>query len=112
MGTKSKHWLNHDDFQTNYNRGNFEDEFYTEQNENERLLILRKHGIKQILNEGFGRQHPSCLYFEGDLDGDGKNDYVISYGVKSSITILYLSSEANRNELIKAVSIFYSGYCC
>ena len=82
-----------------------------------------ERGIKLILTAGDKKQnltpktrngymYPSYLLWEGDIDGDDENDYVIHYGEKSSQTILYLSSESGENEIVKPVAVFFSGYCC
>ena len=55
---------------------------------------------------------PSGVIWKGDIDQDGFHDYIIHYGEKSGKTYFYLSSEAEENELVKAVAVFFSGYCC
>jgi len=52
------------------------------------------------------------IIWKGDLDGDGKNDYIFTSGEVSSSTTLYLSSEAGEDQLVKPVASYYSGYCC
>ena len=50
--------------------------------------------------------------YSGDIDSDGLEDYIISYGEKPGFSILFLSSEANDGDALKAVASFYSTYCC
>lgn len=52
------------------------------------------------------------IYFIANFDGDQKNDFIIGYGDKGHIKVLYLSSLAKANELLKIVAIFFGGYCC
>ncbi|MBK8555917.1 MAG: SH3 domain-containing protein [Lewinellaceae bacterium] len=48
----------------------------------------------------------------GDLDGDGRKDFIITFGDKSSKTMLFLSSRAKKGELVHPVAVFYAAYCC
>ncbi len=86
--------------------------------ENERVIklyLLGKNGQKQLLNppDRFVGEHKSpASIWHGDLDGDGKMDYIIHYGEASSITVLYLSSEAEKGQMVKAVAFYCGGYCC
>lgn len=76
-------------------------------------LVLNNSSKKQILHFSKDNSfYPSYVVWEGDLDLDGKLDYIIHYGEKSSRTYLYLSSEANNEEIVKPVAVFISGYCC
>jgi len=80
-------------------------------------LILTKNGKTQVLNpyvnkEQTTKNRPLALNFRGDLDGDGSLDYLIQYGEKFSQTVLYLSSLAGPNQIVKPVAVWYSGYCC
>lgn len=52
------------------------------------------------------------VQWKGDLDGDGKNDYIFTIGEESRSTNLYLSSEAEEGQLVKLVASYYSGDCC
>lgn len=52
------------------------------------------------------------LIWRGDLDGDGKDDYLISYGEKVAHTALYLSSEAKGRDIVRLVALLFDGYCC
>lgn len=74
------------------------------------LKLIR--GIKeQILNI----EDSPTLYsidWMGDLDRDGKPDYILNYGEKLTLTVLYLSSQASGAQIVKPVAVYYSGYCC
>jgi len=48
----------------------------------------------------------------GDIDRDGRMDYIVTRGEVNSMTILFLSSEREGNELVRPVGIYYAGYCC
>lgn len=81
--------------------------------QNYQNLVLNDKGKEQILNlipEYY--LEPSNILWEGDLDEDGINDYIIHYGEKSGKTFLYLSSQAKDNQIVKPVAVFFSGYCC
>jgi len=80
-------------------------------------LILNRNGQTQVLNpftdpEKTNKNNPRHINFKGDLDGDGQDDYIISFGEKFSQTVLYLSSEAVPGQLVKPVAVWYDGYCC
>jgi hypothetical protein len=83
----------------------------------ERNLIyaLGQNGQKQSLelaDDNQGEWTLSELTWAGDLDGDGKNDYIVYYGEVSAVTILYLSSIASKEQVVKEAARWYSGYCC
>ena len=89
-------------------------EFYFEENSYGKALILELGKRNQILNpknEDY-LMSPSNIIWKGDLDGDNHPDYIIHFGSKQGRTVLYLSSEAVNNQIVKPVAIFYSGYCC
>lgn len=73
-------------------------------------LYLTKKGKKQLLNPNFG--DPRCVYWKGDIDSDGEQDYIIIFGERDISHFLFLSSAAEENQIIKLVSILYGGYCC
>ena len=60
----------------------------------------------------FELMFPSVLVWNGDLDGDRKDDYIIIYGEKVAQICLYLSSEAEGDDLVKLVAMFLVGSCC
>lgn len=96
-------------FSNNFN--NFAELDYSME-ENKPILELNIGKKAQKMNEiDDYTLYPSGVIWKGDIDGDNKNDYIIHYGEKEGRSILYLSTRLN-NELIKPVSIFYSGYCC
>lgn len=74
-------------------------------------LFLKRGKIRQQLNEtAFGE--PVELKFAGDLDGDQKPDYILHYGDKGGVIVLYLSTRAKPGKLVQGVAIFYASYCC
>lgn len=74
-------------------------------------LLLIKDGKQQLLfRPEFG--YPRCVFYCGDIDNDGKNDYIINYDEKSGYTVLYLSSKARPGELVRPVAVFFTTYCC
>ena len=77
------------------------------------VLILNHLKKRQILNFNQLKRNlsPTQVIWEGDLDNDYILDYIISFGFKNSETYLYLSSEANENEIVKPVAVFLDGFC-
>lgn len=74
-------------------------------------LFLKRGKNRQQLNEtDFGQ--PVEVKFAGDLDGDQKPDYILHYGDKEGVIVLYLSTRAKPGKLIQGVAIFYAAYCC
>lgn len=76
--------------------------------ENETYLTIKEGNQQQKVDSHDGLY----ILWKGDLDGDGKDDYIFSMGEQSSSTNLYLSSEAEEGQLVKPVASYYSGYCC
>ena len=74
-------------------------------------LFLKQGSKKQLLNEP-ALDFPTAIAFAGDLDGDNKDDYIIHYGDKAGVMILYLTSQAKTGELIRRVAVFYASWCC
>lgn len=77
-------------------------------------LILEKDGKQQILNPNKENtyDHAVNIKWAGDIDGDGQSDFIISYGEEWVQCILYLSSKAEGDQLVKPVAVWYTGYCC
>ena len=75
------------------------------------ILYLKRDGSKSVLSKK-EFDYPNKVKLIGDIDGDSLNDYIIHYGDKGSILVLYLSTAAKGQELLKAVALFYAGYCC
>lgn len=76
-------------------------------------IYFTKNGISQRLNPGIHTlSTPHSLRWVGDLDGDGKNDYIIRFGFKGGEDVLYLSSQAEEGKLLKAVAAYFTAYCC
>ena len=76
--------------------------------EEEAYLTIDEGDQQQKVILDYGIQ----ILWKGDLDGDGKNDYVFTTGEESSSTTLYLSSEAKEGQLVQPVASYFSGYCC
>jgi len=84
--------------------------------ENYKLFISTNNSDETlILEENLYEYSTIRLIFAGDIDFDGRLDFIISYGVYEGIhdkLILYLSSKATENEIIKKVSEFVSYQFC
>lgn len=63
-------------------------------------------GNTQLLNE------MGYINWVGDIDQDGYMDYISTVGEKNARTYLYLSSERSKDQIVKPVGVYYSGYCC
>ncbi len=74
-------------------------------------LKLKSGNKRQILNIDDDSPLQSIVWM-GDLDQDGKRDYIIYYGDEESMMVLYLSSHAKAGQIVKPVAVYYSGYCC
>ena len=59
--------------------------------------------VIQQLNRGISG-HPSHLVFRGDLDRDGRPDYIIGYGDRAATEVLYLSSVAKAGSVVSPVA--------
>ena len=76
-------------------------------------IRLNQGSKSQILNpQQMEISHAMSIQWVGDLDDDGKLDFIFHYGDKSGQTILYLSSEAKDGQIVKPVAAYFSGYCC
>ncbi len=78
------------------------------------LFYLCKGNIEQLINPLEGKFSINLLdyFIEEDLDGDGILDYIFSLGENGISLGLYLSSEANEEELARLVSVYHRGPCC
>jgi len=74
-------------------------------------LYLINGKKRQLLNKP-EYDYPVEIKFVGDLDGDLKDDYIIHFGDKTGIVLLYLTSKAKSGNLIEKVAIFFVSYCC
>ena len=74
-------------------------------------LYLVNGKKRQLLNNS-EYDYPVEIKFVGDLDGDSKDDYIIHYGDKGSIIMLYLTTKAKSGNLIEKVAVFFASYCC
>ena len=80
-------------------------------------LVLKRDGLRQVLNPWTNQlkeeyNNFNDVIFSGDIDQDGKDDYIIQFGSKYGQTVLFISSLARSGEIVRPVSIWYSGYCC
>jgi hypothetical protein len=75
-------------------------------------LILEATGTKQILNVS-NEDYLGSLYWVGDLDQDNKLDFFITPYVKENISesSLFLSSEAEENNLVKKIASMVTFGC-
>lgn len=55
---------------------------------------------------------PSELLWTGDLDGDGRRDYLFDADGEEGGNMLYLSSQAGPGELAGLVAVMWHWYCC
>lgn len=83
---------------------------YSELSQTAKGLFIRRDGKTQILNKEYGGL--GIVRWQGDLDSDGKNDYIIHFGEVGAFYMLFLSSEAKKNEILGAVAFFMTPYCC
>ena len=70
--------------------------------DNTELWLGNQYGI-QLLSAG-DLGVASHAVFAGDLDGDGRRDYVLSYGERAATEVLYLSSAAAPGKLVAPVA--------
>ncbi|MDX1910218.1 MAG: SH3 domain-containing protein [Saprospiraceae bacterium] len=52
------------------------------------------------------------LIFAGDLDGDGRLDYIFSSQGEMGYYVLYLSSQAHKGELARPAAVLWTWYTC
>ena len=57
-------------------------------------------------------QPPSELLWAGDLDGDGRNDYLFNTSGEIGAEMLYLSTQAKKGEIAGLVAVMWHWYCC
>lgn len=55
---------------------------------------------------------PSYLVWAGDLDGDGKNDYVFTANDKIGYYALFLSSQVGNGKIAKPAAVLWTWYTC
>jgi len=76
------------------------------------LLQLRTPEKRQLLPGAFGacsgEVTPDYLLWAGDLDGDGKPDFLVSYIDAEGPVHLFLSGAAKRGQLVGLASVFNS----
>ncbi len=77
------------------------------------IVAIGSQGEQQILNpEEPYLNYSTKIQWFGDLDGDGKMDYLIEFGDKTSRNVLFLSTKAGAGQLVAPVGAYFSGYCC
>jgi hypothetical protein len=74
-------------------------------------LYLVNGKKRQLLNKP-EYDYPVEINFVGDLDGDLKDDYIIHFGDKGGIILLYLTTKAKPTNLIEPVAMFFASWCC
>ncbi len=72
----------------------------------------RKQRISPLTLYKNYQEPPSALAWAGDLDGDGKLDYVFSAYGEMGYYLLYLSSETKEGELARPVAVLWTWYYC
>jgi len=75
-------------------------------------IRIKAGGKSQIIMDAVNDSDLKGIKWMGDLDRDGKMDYIIMYGEKSYRSFLYLSSHGGGGILVKPVARFMNGYCC
>jgi len=58
------------------------------------------------------KQAPGDLLWAGDLDGDGRRDYLFDAAGEIGANMLYLSSQAKPGEVAGLVALMWHWYCC
>lgn len=80
------------------------------------LSLLREHDAPQQLflkpSETYGGMSPSELLWTGDLDGDGRRDYLFDAAGEIGGLMLYLSSQAGKGEVAGLAAVMWHWYCC
>jgi hypothetical protein len=77
-------------------------------------VVLSGDGKRQILHTSYDQSEGlGTLYWVGDLDKDGKPDFYMDLFVhyNAGNQVLFLSSKAGENELIKQVADFWTTGC-
>lgn len=75
-----------------------------------------KQGLKLSAKTAKGENYDFKIRYvlwAGDLDGDGKNDYILNGGDPyPGCTGLFLSSKAKKGEAVHLVAALFNGSCC
>jgi hypothetical protein len=58
------------------------------------------------------KQSPGELLWAGDLDGDGRRDYLFDAEGEIGANMLYLSTQAKPGEVAGLVALMWHWYCC
>lgn len=89
-------------------------EVLTKENYKTLALVLEGDGIRQVLHTGVSENGGTgILYWAGDLDRDERPDFYIGFNphMVMHVAMLYLSSEAEPNQLAKGVAVYWSSGC-
>lgn len=78
------------------------------------FFYLHKGNTMQLINtvSDSYRIFLSSYFVQADIDGDGQLDYIFGHDPDHRSTGLYLSSEANEEEVVHLVDIMRRGPCC
>jgi hypothetical protein len=79
--------------------------------------LLGKNGERQEVGmlrvyEENSMWSPDHLVFAGDIDSDGKQDYVFASLGEMGYYVLYLSSLAQKGELVRPAAVLWTWYTC
>lgn len=72
----------------------------------------RKQRVAPLKTYQDYEEPPSTLLWEGDLDGDGKPDFIFTANGELGYFVLYLSSQAGKGEVAKPVAVLWTWYTC
>lgn len=73
------------------------------------MYLVGPNGVRQEIEAKF---RPNYIVWIGDLDGDGKRDYIFGRDSETGFRTLYLSSKAKKGEVARLVAALWSWYCC
>ena len=73
------------------------------------MYLLGPNGVRQKIEAKFT---PNYICWIGDLEGDGKRDYIFGRESETGFLTLYLSSKARKGEVARLVAALWHWYCC
>ena len=80
------------------------------------MSLVDAQGMRQPLilhyADGEYQRAPDELLWSGDLDGDGRRDYLFDVNGEVGATMLYLSTQAKPGEVAGLVALMWHWYCC
>lgn len=87
-----------------------------EQSPVNQFYLTDKSGKRQKLllhyPDNHYQQSPYEVMWVGDLDGDGRYDYIFNVAGEIGAYMLYLSSQAKKGEVAGLVALLWHWYCC